>query len=220
MRDHGTTLRKPWEVFVLEERGALLPLPETEFERVRCKRCMVHHDCHLVFERSWYSVSHLHCGQTVWVRADDKMVRIYRRHELVKLHARASRPGSWVTDKADYPPGKRVWMVQTPDWCRERAFEVGPSVGQWVARVLGNHASRNLRKAQGALRLAERHGAGALELACGRALLFDNLRFESLKRILEKGLWKEPGADPGDAVPAPRRFARPADYFVQSKEVQ
>lgn len=219
LRLHGTTQRKPWEVFTEEEQTALLPLPETAFERARWKRCLLHHDCHLIFERSWYSVGYLHRGERLWVRADDKMVRVYREHRLIKSHPRASRPGSWVTDLADYPPDKQIWMIQTPEWCRRRAAEVGPWVSQWVERALGDHASRNLRKAQGALRLVEQYGAEALEQACRRALRFGNLRYDSLKQILAKELWKEPSAERACPSAAPRRFARPSGYFVQSKEV-
>ena len=51
---------------------------------------------------------------------------------------------------------------------------------------------RNLRKAQAVLRLAESHPAATLDQACRRALRFDNVRFSSLKKILEKGLFRRP----------------------------
>jgi len=49
---------------------------------------------------------------------------------------------------------------------------------------------RNLRKAQGTLRLGEKYGQEEMERACERALLFGNYRYRSLKNILEMGLSK------------------------------
>ncbi len=76
---------------------------------------------------------------------------------------------------------------------------------------------RNLRKAQGILRLGEKYGQKELEQASERALLFGNYRYKSIKSILERGLFKQPD----DAPPAPplsplgQSFLRPVSYFSQ-----
>jgi len=218
MREHGTTRRKPYEVFCQEEAQRLLALPAEPFERAQWKACTVHSDCHLVFNKSFYSAPRRYCGQQVWVRADAKLVRIYFQHRLVKCHLKACRPGLWRTDRADYPPGKRSYLEQSPEHCRRRAAEMGPQAGRYVGRILQDHAMRNLRKAQGVLRLGERWGAEALDQACGRALSFGNLRFKSLEQILEKGLYKESAPAAPRPAPQQNRFARPPQYFANAKE--
>ena len=220
-REHGTTHRKPYEVFLEEERAQLLPLPAQPFELAQWKRCKIHPDCHLVFEKSYYSVLYRYRGQEVWVRADQKLVRVYLDRELIKTHLRAERPGTWQTDPKDYPPDKLAYLEQTPAYCRRKADELGPHVGQYIRRILSDHAMRNLRKAQGVLRLAEKqHGAEALDGACRRALHFGNFRYRSLKEILQKGLWREGTGPPAPPRPAAEiyRFTRPADYFAHGKE--
>ena len=219
MREHGTTRRKPYEVFRQEEAQQLLALPAEPFERARWKPCTLHPDCHLIFDKSFYSAPWRYCGQELWVRADAKLVRIYSNRQLVKCHLKACRPGLWRTDLADYPPGKRAYLEQTPEYCRRRAGELGPQAGRYVRRILQDHAMRNLRKAQGVLRLAERWGAEAVDQACRRALSFGNLRFKSLEQILEKGLYKgcAPAA-PARPAPPESRFARPPQYFANPKE--
>ena len=219
-RKHGTTHRKPYQVFVEEEAAKLLPLPCEPFESAQWKRCRIHADCHLVFDKSYYSAPYRYCDSGVWVRADQKLVRIYQDHRLLKTHLRAHRPGTWRTDEKDYPPGKLAFLEKTPAWCRRRAYELGSHVGEYIGRLLSDHALRNLRKAQGVLRLAEKHGKEALDQACRRALSFDNFRYQSLQQILEKGLWRD-CRQPSEQKPVAAtslRFSRPAHYFVQDQE--
>jgi transposase len=221
LRTHGTTQRKPYEVFREEEAGQLLELPQEPFELAQWKPCWIHSDCHLIFERSYYSAPYRYCEQEVWVRADQKLVRLYLDHRLIKTHLRADQPGTWRTDERDYPADKRAFLEQTPDWCRQQAFQLGDHVGQYVNRVLGDHTMRNLRKAQRVLRLSDVWGQDTLEQACRRAIAFNNFRVKSLQQILEKGLWRESCGPP---VHKPEktlygRFTRPADYFVQTQEV-
>jgi transposase len=220
MRKHGTTQRKPFEVFQQEEADQLLELPAEPYERAEWKRCSVHRDCHLIFERSYYSVPHRYCQQEVWVRADQKLVRVYLDHQLIKTHLRAESAGTFRTDETDYPPEKRIFLEQTPDWCRRQASEMGENIEQYIKKVLGDHTMRNLRKAQSVLRLSDQWGIETLELACRRALLFGNYKIKSLRKILEEGLWRESGdtstGKTGKVLYG--RFTRPADYFVQRKE--
>jgi len=74
---------------------------------------------------------------------------------------------------------------------------------------------RNLRKAQGILRLGEKHGRKELDQACERALLFGNYRYKSIKTILEKGLFESPEEIPTapGLSPLGQSFLRPVDYF-------
>ncbi len=221
LRKHGTTHRKPYEVFVGEEVELLLPLPDQPYEAAQWKQCTVHWDCHLILDKCYYSVPYPYRGERLWVRADLKLVRVYRNHQLIKTHLRVFEPGSCQTQTGDYPPDKRAYLERTPEWCRRQADELGPEVSRYVRRVLGDHAMRNLRKAQAVLRLAESHPAATLDQACRRALRFDNVRFSSLKKILEKGLFRRPSPPRRPSSPAASacRFARPQDYFVHRREV-
>jgi transposase len=217
-RPHGTTHRPPYEVFLEEEQAQLLPLPAEPFEPATWRPAKIHPDCHVVFEKSFYSAPYRFRGEEVWVRADPKLVRLYRDRRLIKTHLRAERPGSWRTDPHDYPPDKLAYLERTPAYCRRRAEDWGPHVGQYVRRILSDHAMRNLRKAQGVLRLGDRYGGEALDAACRRALHFENFRYRSLRAILEQELWRESlDPSPTRAPSPPSRFTRPAHYFVHKE---
>ena len=77
--------------------------------------------------------------------------------------------------------------MAAPTYCRYKAAEVGPQTEALIREILGDHAMRNLRKAQAILRLAEKYGPAAMEAAAQRALLFGNFQYNSIKTILEKG---------------------------------
>ena len=72
-------------------------------------------DCHLILDKCYYSVPYPYRGEKLWVRADLKLVRVYRNHQLIKTHVRVFEPGTWQTQTADYPPDKRIYLEQTPE---------------------------------------------------------------------------------------------------------
>jgi transposase len=221
MEVHGTTKRRPWEVFRREELSQLKPLPEEPFECPEWKSCRVHPDHHVVFDRSYYSLPTRYIGKEVWVRGDSRQVQIFLEGERIKIHARAEKPGTWRTDPSDYPPQKLAYLMATPTYCRTKASEVGPQTEALVKAILSDHAMRNLRKAQAILRLADKYGKVSMEAAAQRALYFGNLHYRSLKTILEKGWVLEslPPLSSPPLSPLGQQFLRSPEYFASREEV-
>ena len=218
---HGTTKRRPWEVFQKEETPCLKPLPQEAFERPLWKECTVHPDHHIVFDGSYYSLPTRFIGQKVWARGGRNRVRIFLEEQLIKTHERAVRPGTWRTDLSDYPPEKLAYLMPAPTHCRSKAAQIGPQTEALIHEILSDHAMRNLRKAQAVLRLAEKYGPAAMEAAAQKALSFGNLQYRSLKTILEKG-WLRADNPPQLSLPLSplgQRFLRPPEYFAGHKEV-
>jgi len=222
MEVHGTTKRRPFEVFKAEEAQCLKSLPTEAFERPLWKKCTVHKDHHVVFDNSYYSIPTRFIDSKVWVRGGRKMVNIFLDGELIKTHARADRQGTWRTDTSDYPPEKLAYLLRTPSYCCQKALEVGPLTGELVKQVLCVHTAQHLRKAQAILRLAEKFGQEAMEAASGRCLAFGNLRHQSIKTVLEKG-WTKPQEKIKKATVClsaqGQGFLRSPDYFAANKEV-
>jgi transposase len=211
---HGTTKRRPYLVFLEEEKPLLKPLPNEPFETALWKECTVHYDHHIVFDRSYYSLPTRYIGKKVWVRGTQKLVQIFYHHELTGTHPRSKNPGRWVTDKTDYPGDKLAYLMATPDYCRKKAAEYGSYTERLIQEILSDHARGNLRKAQAILGLGERYGQ-ELERACERALAFGNYRYKSLKVILEKGLAKPEAPPPSSPLsPLGQSFLRPPNYFI------
>ncbi|MBN1428086.1 MAG: hypothetical protein JXB07_06850 [Anaerolineae bacterium] len=138
-RTHGATQEQPLRRFEEIERAQLKPLPPVPYDRGEWKLLKLHRDCHVVFEKAYYSVPVTHIGQQVRVRGGNRQVRIYSQdYELLATHDHLERPGERSTHPDHLPPEK------LPDWlldreaCREEAAAIGPSTAQVVDTLLGD----------------------------------------------------------------------------------
>ncbi len=214
MELHGTTKKKPYPTFLAEERAQLRPLPYAPFERPLWKECTVHPDHHIVFDKSYYSLPTRFIGRKLWVKGTKKLVEIFLMHERVKVHPRSHTPGRWVTDQTDYPPEKLAFLMATPTWCRKKAAEFGPHTEALITAVLREGAMKNLRKAQAILRLAEKYAAD-IEQVAERALRYGNIRYRSIKAMLEQGIVKEEKLHQALLSELGQRFLREPAYFAR-----
>jgi hypothetical protein len=103
------------------------------------------------------------------VRGDRRVVRIYHRGDLIKVHV-PQLPGRRATDYADCPAARAPYAMRAPDACIRQAEGLGPAIGQFTTVLLsGTFPWARLRQAQKLLRLAERYGAARVNAACARA---------------------------------------------------
>jgi len=214
-RIHGTTRQAPRVVFEAVERATLLPLAPAPFDRPTWAQATVHPDHHIAFGRALYSVPTRYIGQAVDVRGDRRLVRIYHRGELLKVHP-VQAPGGRSTDYTDYPAERTPYALRAPDYCIRQAQALGPAVGQFTTVLLsGTFPWARLRQAQKLLRLATRYGAARVNAACARALAFELVEVRRVERILIAALEHEPvAAECGHVVSLPARFARVPASFV------
>ena len=92
-RIHGTTREKPLTRFTETEQHVLKPLPASPPELASWSKVKVHGDCHVQHEKCRYSVPYRLVSQSLWLRASETTVRVYRAQELVAIHPRLVRPG-------------------------------------------------------------------------------------------------------------------------------
>jgi hypothetical protein len=191
-RIHGTTRQMPLKMFVEVDRKALLPLPDEPYDNGVWSKVKVHRDCHVTFEKSYYSAPYAYVGETLWLKATTKCVELRRevggRLETVALHIRAEVAGQWQTNEIHLPGEKLAYLKKTPQYCREEAEKVGPNCLEFVNALFDKGPVDYLRAAQGVLRLGDKFGAARLESACCRALFYDNITHSTIERILKSGL--------------------------------
>jgi hypothetical protein len=219
-RVHGTTRQLPLVVFRDHELAHLHPSDGVPYDVPLWREATVHRDHHLQFEQALYSVPAASCppGTKLEVRGDRELVRLYRRGELLKVHARQPKGGR-ATDPADYPPERATYALRSPERVLAQARELGPSVGCFAERLLaGPLPWAKLRQGQKLLRLADRYTAARLEAACARALGFDLIDVRRVERILVLALDREdlpapPLAERLQTLP-PGRFVRPGNAFA------
>lgn len=215
-RIHGTTRQQPLRLFLEQEKPALMPLPDEPFElRTVCKP-KVHPDCHIVVDKSYYSVPHRLVGQEVEAHVYLNSVAIFGPDaKLVRTHERAIRPGQRLTDGGDYPPDKAIYMMRTPAYCRNKAFLVGECCSELVELLFSRARPLDqLRAVQALIGLIDKVGERRLEAACARALAFGDPSYRRVKSILQAGA---EDIEMPTCTDAPTQqqyaFARSADEF-------
>ena len=223
MEEHGTTKRKPYEVFKTEEQVRLKGLPMEKFDIPLWKEAKVNSDHHIIFERSYYSLPTRYIGKKVWVRGGLDKVLIFYEGELIKSHFRSYIAGSRVTDERDYPPEKSKYLLKSTSYYQEDALKYGKYVCQLVTKIMEERAYRNLRKVLALFRLGDEYGKDALNLTCKRALHYEDYRMNTIKRILNNKFYLLPLEDEAVATyntKAGLSFVRPVEYFIHTKEVR
>ena len=160
-----------------------------------------------------YSVPSTLCppGQQVEIGLGSKLVRIFHRGRLLKLHPRQPRGGR-STDPADYPEELTAYTLRTPESIKRRAAEQGSAVAEFADRLFdGPLPWSKIRQGHKLLRLGQRYTPQRLDAACRRALEVDLIDVRRVERILVQAL--EHNELPEHPPPLPTgRFAR--DGFV------
>jgi transposase len=205
-RVHGTTHAVPWQRFTQTEWLAMLPEPAADYDPAVWKQVKLHRDGHVTFERAYYSAPYRCLGQTLWLRAGLRDVRLFsQRFELLASHPRAAAPGERSTQPDHLPERLAAALATTSESTRQRAQAIGPSTAEVVGQLLDSRPIYRLRTALRVLRLAEYFTPARLEAACRLGLAHDDTQFVTLKRLLAGGLDQQP-------LPVPE--TRPAERLV------
>ena len=153
-------------------------------------------------------------GQQVELQLGAKLVRIYHRGTLLKVHPRQPRGGR-ATDPNDYPAELSPYTLRAPEQLQRRAAELGEATGAFAERLFeGPLPWAKLRQGHKLLRLAERYSPARLDDACRRALEVDLVDVRRVERILVEALEQETTAPSQPLPPPPGRFARPGAVFA------
>ena len=204
-------------VFQEEEQATLLPYDGEPYDVPDWHSAVVHPDYHIAYRYALYSVPHASCppGTKIEVKGDSKLVRLYHRGAVIKVHPRQPRGGR-STDPDDYPPERTLYTMRAPDRMRHQAAQLGPAIGEFAERLLdGPLPWAKLRQGHKLLRLSERYTPARLDAACQRALEVDLIDVRRVERILKEALEQEAmPLETTAAPPPPGRFARPGASFA------
>ncbi|NQT58630.1 MAG: IS21 family transposase [Bacteroidetes bacterium] len=187
IRIHGTTRRKPLELFREYEQEELLKLQTERFEISVWKTPKVGRDLHIQFDKAYYSVPHTLRGERVDVRKTSSQIAVFSDNMLVAVHVPVA-PGKRQTNKDHYPPDMGIYMEWDTAYCLQQASTIGSMAHRVVEVLLNEEVIRNLRSAQNIIRLQKKYGDIRLEAACNRAVYFGNYTYGSIKSILEHEL--------------------------------
>ncbi len=189
LRIHGTTHQVPLTRFAQTEQHALLPLPRTAYDPAIWKEVKLHRDGHVVFEKAFYSAPCRLVGQTLWLRAGMREIRLFSSDfQLITTHPRATQAGQRMTQLDHLPPEKVRGLTASRDLCRAEAQDIGLATTQVIDELLESRPVDKLRTALRVLHLADTYTPARVEAACARGLAFGDVSLVTLKRILGEGL--------------------------------
>ena len=217
MRTHGTTGRRPLEVFRQEEKGKLLPLPDKPYLRVVWKQATVHKDSHIEYKQRLYSVPWQYIGQSIWVKATKETIAIYADDERVATHRR-SGAGLRTTVEDHLPEGRRDLRHRSASYWLERSARIGPKTESYIRGVFeSDDVLYQIRAVQSIVTHLEGFPPERAEAACQRAAHYGITTYQGIKNILARALDREP-LPPMTVQTAwadRPRFARSAGDFMQ-----
>jgi transposase len=187
-RIHGTTRRQVGAVFEQIEKPALLALPRERFANFQEGQRVVHRDGHVEISRAYYSVPPEYLGRTVWVRWDNRMVRVFnQRFELIATHIRHG-PGGFSTLDAHLHSAKISRVERGAQELIDRAKALGPSIGQWAEALHQQRGVTGVRPILGLLGLVKKFPVPILDDACAAAHRHGAYRLRTVRQLAQNRL--------------------------------
>jgi transposase len=194
-RVHGTTRQQVGKVFAEVERAALRPLPSERFPFFHEGQRSVNRDGHIEVAHAYYSAPPEYLGRRVWVRWDERVVRIFNeRLEQIAFHLRAE-PGRFRTDAQHIASQKISAVEHGAAWMLDRIRCLGAHAAGWAQAVIATRGVEGVRVLQGLLSLAKKHAAVDLDKACEIAASYASYRLRTIRTLLKRQTPKQESFD-------------------------
>ena len=218
-RIHGTTRKRPVDVFSEEEKAALKSLPAIAYEIEEFHEGKVRKDGHVRFRNKYYSVEEQHIGQKVIIIGNSTQVSIYHKGKLIEVHDRITDP---YISKSTKDCHKAPWerSINEGSYYRKTAAKLGPYVEEVVVRLLGQgNGFIDTRKIWGILSLDKKYTDVQINEACRKALSVEAYGYRSILTLLQLEVEMQAEQKTGkDALPQKTKtykFTRPIEEYQQ-----
>jgi transposase len=218
-RLHGTTHRRPIELFAEEEASVLRPMPARRYELVVWHKARVHQDSHVAFDKRLYSVPWRLIKQEIWLRASPSTIDLYAEDVRVATHSRRGRSPRSTCDE-HLPEDRAPWRHRHRAYWEDRADKIAPEVGVYIRAVFdSDEVLSMLRVVQSMVAHLEKFPVERAVATCLRASHHASYQYKTIKNILRDGLDLKPLAKLTSAPLAAPRFARPIGELLHRTEV-
>lgn len=184
------------DLFEKEEKDALLPLPETQYEYLVRKKVTVSPDFSFVYDTVHYSMPRKYLRKTLEIRVADTKIYVYNDNgDLIRTHERSYTPKSWVVIPTDMPKEYSDYSFWNTPYFLAKAGNVGPNTRVLIQRVIEkfDYPVQSFRSCFGILKFAEKYGKEALENCCKDAVLRGKCSYNYITNTIS--MYAHPGAD-------------------------
>ena len=181
-RIHGTTKRQVAAMFA-EEKPTLLPLPVEPFRYYQYGERAVHMDGCVEVEAAYYSAPPGWIGRRLQVQWDGRHVRLLDpgTGQLLREHLRQPRGSHRILaeDRQQKTPFTTQQLLR-------RAENISDRIGVLCKTMYAQQGQSAVRRIQGVLALAKKHGAAAVDDACAAAIDVEVYDYRFVRRYLER----------------------------------
>lgn len=207
-----------WTAYQNEEKDYMLPLPRYPYEMAGWSKAKVQPNCHIAFQRKFYSVPFEYLGEEVEVRSTQSTIEILHHHQRIASHRRLWGKTNYSTIKEHMPPDKIFFA----DWNKDRFLRWGESIGPATGKVIESILERAIIEQQayrscfGIFSLKDKFSELRLENACSLLLSHTSSpTYQQIKNILEKERAEETSGVQDDlkSEKSDRIHRRGAKYF-------
>jgi hypothetical protein len=182
LRIHGTTRKQVWTHFLETDAKALQPLPAEPFPFFESGMRVVHIDGHVEVGGSFYPVPLSLLVESVRVRRDQHMVRVYSGDTLAAVHRRIA-PGHFAPRPGGSPFGTTSTQKAAEASLLGRCARVGVPLLEWAEAAVAERGVRAYRVIQGVLNLTRTYTRAQLLCAAEQALTHHLFRSRDMKRL-------------------------------------
>lgn len=184
-RIHGTTKRQVQTMFE-EERPFLQALPEKAYEFFHIGERKVHPlDSLIQVNGGYYAIPFQYMGQTVQVRYNSRIVKVYYRQELIRVLS-VTPPGTIHPDRSCLPPSACGQWLTYHDRLFERCRKLGAHILAWAKAAEAKRSYAAYRAIQGVLALKKDFTPDQINAACAFTLAQEAFRYHDVKARLSQ----------------------------------
>jgi transposase len=181
---HETTRRAVIDLFLEQEKSALLPLPEHAYDCSEVAHRVCRMDGFIEFETNRYSVPYQYVAEILVLKATEHEVSFYSPElELIARHERLPAGASRMVENPEHRMHPRMRYGLEP--VRDSFLALGEATEGFLSGLQVRHPRNCGFHARSILRLKEHYGAQDIDSALRHATAYHAYDAKAIERILK-----------------------------------
>jgi hypothetical protein len=182
-RIHGTTGKRPLDLFAQQEQSLLTPLPKTDYDTRLTLAVKSTSQSLVKFETNRYSVPFAYASRMLTLKADDQWVSLYDKEKLIAQHQHSQQRYQLIEDPRHY----KGLLSSKPHGAyfkyRDALLALGETAHRYIERLTKTelHLPHQIKKI---VQLVDLYGKAEVLAAMEQALPYNALGHEYLRNII------------------------------------
>ena len=182
-RIHGTTGKRPLDLFAQQEQSLLTPLPKTDYDTRLTLAVKSTSQSLVKLETNRYSVPFAYASRMLTLKADDQWVSLYDKEKLIAQHQRSQQKYQLIEDPRHY----KGLLSSKPHGAyfkyRDALLALGETAHRYVERLTQTEL-RLPHQIKKIIQLVDLYGKAEVLEAIEHALHYNALGHEYLRNII------------------------------------